>query len=391
MRNRPRPGLAHLPLLLCALAGCETMQPPDWWLDATKPRVAIPPPPEGEVVYRAGSWTPESPLQPGTLAGDCAGAKVLFQRGQYEDAEKVFAWVAKRAEKEKNLEVLEEALFYDAECLYHLKAYPKSRDTFARLLQVFPSTRFRGDAVGRQFEIAQFWLKDTKDEMKAWEEFRDGKRWIVMPNLVNFEAEKPTFDEEGYALKSFQAIYTQDPVGPQADQALYLAGGINFFRERYADADVFYSLLVENHPRSPLTPQALELAIQAKINQVGGPEHDGRKLTEARQLVDTALRAYPELRQKEDFLQRTLWQINEAQASKDFAAAEFYQRTGHPGAAFVSYEVVRRRYPGTPWAEKALAKMNEIRGAAEAEAAKRQAEQEKPPGVFDSALKAMGF
>lgn len=371
-----------LPLLACLL-GCETMQTPDWYLSLSRPRVELPPPPEGEVVYRADQWSPESPLQPGTLAGDCASAKVLFQRGNYADAEAVFAWLAKRAEKEKNLEVLEECLYYQAECLYQERHYPKSRDVFARLLQLYPSSRFRADAVNRQFEIAQFWLQDTKDEMKQWEEFRDGKRWLVVPSVVNFDREKPTFDEEGFALKSFQAIYTQDPAGPQADQALYLAGGINFFRERYQDSDTFYSLLVENYPKSPLTPQALELAIQSKINQVGGPDYDGRKLTEARQMIDTALRSYPELRDREDFLQRTLYQITEQQAQKDFGVAEFYRRTDHPGAAFVSYEIVRRRYPGTPWAEKALARMNEIRGAVEAEAAKVEAAQPAEPSLWD--------
>jgi outer membrane protein assembly factor BamD (BamD/ComL family) len=382
---------AALPLLALGLAGCETFQPPDWYFDLTRPRVQLPPPPEGELVYRAGHWSADSPQQPGTLAADCAGAKVLFQRGDIADAEKVFAWLARRAEKEKEMEVLEEALYYDAECLYRLRQYPKARDLYAKLLQVFPSSRFRGEAVARQFEIAQHWLEDTKDEMKAWEEFRDGKRWLVMPKVVSFEPEKPTFDQEGHALKSFQAIYMQDPAGPHADQALYLAGGINFFRQRYEDADTYYSLLVENYPRSRLTPQALELAIQSKINQAGGPEHDGRKLTEARRMIDAALRSYPELRDKEDFLERTLYQINEQQAAKDFGAAEFYRRTGHPGAAYVSYEVVRRRYAGTNWAEKALARMKEIRGEVEAEAAKVQAENQAPPGLLQSFLQRIGW
>ena len=377
---------ALLPLVTMGFGGCETFQAPDWYFDLTRPSVKLPPPPEGEMVYRAGHWNPESPTQPNTLAGDCASAKILLQRGEIDDAEKVFAWLAKRAEKEKDLDVLEEALYYDAECLYRQRHFPKARDTYAKLLQAFPSSRFRGEAVNRQFEIAQHWLQDTKAEMKDWEDYRDGKRWLVVPNLMNFEPEKPTFDEEGFALKSFQAIYLQDPVGPQADQALYLAGGINFFRERYDDADTYYSLLVENYPRSTLTPQALELAIQSKINQVAGPEHDGRKLTEARRMIDTALRSYPELRDKEDFLQRTLYQINEQQAAKDFAAAEFYRRTEHPGAAYVSYEVVRRRYAGTPWAEKALQRMQEIRGKVEAESAKVDAEKNDPPGLLKQVL-----
>jgi len=113
----------------------------------------------------------------------------------------------------------------------------------------------------------------------------------------------------------------------------------------------------------------MELAIQSKIQQVGGPDYDGRKLTEARQLVDKAVRTYPELNNKKEFLNRTLTAINEQQASKDFNIAEFYLRIKHPAAAHFYFELVRLRYPGTPWEQKALARLLEIRQAAEAERA----------------------
>jgi outer membrane protein assembly factor BamD (BamD/ComL family) len=340
------------------------------WANVTKPNVELPPPPQ-ETVYRAGHWDQEQALQPGTLEGDCASAKVLFQRGDVEDAEKVYHWLAGRAEKEKNVEVMEEALYYEAECLYARRKFPKARDTYAKLLNTFPSSRYRGEAVQRQFEIAEHWLQDTREAMDLQKEVDEGKRWFVMPTLVHFEPEKPTFDEEGFCEKAFMNIYVQDPSGPTAPHALYRAGGINFFRERYQEADTYYSLLVEQYPRSPLAPAALELAIQSKINVVGGPDHDARKLTEARELVDRAMRGYPELREKEDFLNRTLYNINEQQAAKDFGIAEFYKRTKHPGAAYFYYEIVRRRYPGTTWADKATARLHELRDAVETEAAKR--------------------
>jgi outer membrane protein assembly factor BamD (BamD/ComL family) len=349
----------------CNTGGNNLVEVFDW---NVKPNVVLPPPPQA-TVYRAGHWDQESALEPGTLAGDCASAKVLFQRGDIDDACKVFHWLAKRAEKEKNLEVLEDALFYEAECYYAKKRYPKARDTYAKLLQVLPTSRYRGEAVQRQFEIAEYWLEDTREEMKQWQEVKEGKRWWVVPNLFNFSSDKPVFDAENHTLKAFEVIYTQDPGGTAAPHALYRAGGINFFRERYNDADTFYSLLVEQYPKSPLAPAALELAIQSKIQQVGGSPYDSRKLTEARQLVDTALRSYPELHEKQEFLNRTLNSIQEQQAAKDFATAEFYRRTHHPGSAYFYYEIVRRRYAGTPWEQKATQRMMEIRAQVEKEAA----------------------
>jgi hypothetical protein len=51
------------------------------------------------------------------------------------------------------------------------------------------------------------------------------------------------------------------------------------------------------------------------------------------------------------------------QAEKDFRTAEFYRRTGHYGSAYFYYELVRRRYPGTPQAETSTQRMLELRHA----------------------------
>ena len=360
-------------MLISLLPGCSSW---DWspstaWDVWTKPSAELPPPPQ-QTVLRAGHWDAQDALTPGTLAGDCASAKVLMQQGQWADAEKWFRWLGNKAEKQKNNEIFEECIYNEAECLYAQGYYPKARDTYAKLVKTFPTTRYRREAIERQNHIAEYWLEDTRKEMLERDEVAQGKRWFVMPRLFNWDREKPTFDEENYALKACEAVYTQDPSGSLAPQALFRAGGVNFYRERYDDADLDYSLLVEQYPRSSLAPAAMELAIQSKIRQVGGPEYDGRKLTEARQMVDKAVRSFPELNEKKEFLERTLHSINEQQAQKDYNVAEFYNRTKHAGAAHFYYELVRLRYPGTEWEKKALDRLNEIRQTVEAERAAGQ-------------------
>lgn len=357
---------------LVILPGCSSLSTPsEMWDGWTKPSAQLPPPPQ-ETVLRAGHWDAKDALTPGTLAGDCASAKLLMQQNQWEDAEKWFSWLGKKAEKQKNTEIHEECIFNEAECLFAQGYYPKARDTYAKLVKTYPTTRYRRESIERQSYIAEHWLEDTRQEMLQREEVAEGKRWFVTPKLFNWEREKPTFDEENHAVKACEAVFTQDPSGPLAPQALFRAGGVNFYRERYEDADLDYSLLVDQYPRSPLAPAAMELAIQAKIRQVGGPEYDGRKLTEARQMVDKAVRSFPELNDKKAFLDRTLTSINEQQAEKDFKVAEFYKKTRHPGAAHFYYELVRLRYPGTQWEQKALERLNEIREQVEAERAANQ-------------------
>jgi len=334
-----------------------------------------PPGPAESLVLQGDRLEPETGSVEGTAKGDLAGAHELFRRGEYAKAEKVYHHIA---ENTKNADlVAEEARYYEAECLRLQSRFPKAADTYNKLLISFPSGAHREQAIKRMYDIANYWLHDTDEEMKAKKEKQEGKRWWVMPaSFVHFEKTKPLLDEEGRAIEILDNVKINDMTGPLADKALWLAGTVKFFREDYVEADHYFSQLVEMHPNSPLTPQAIELAIISKHMSTGGPDYDGRKTAEARKMVHQALAKYPELvAEKKDFLERQLVGINMQQAEKDFRVAEFYRRTNHPGSAYFYYEIVRRRYPGTPLADKAAERMKELEAKHEKEEAK---EKSKP-------------
>jgi outer membrane protein assembly factor BamD (BamD/ComL family) len=163
-------------------------------------------------------------------------------------------------------------------------------------------------------------------------------------------------------LQALEQVHLNDIGGPLADKALFLAGGVKFYREDYKEADYYYSQIVEQHANSPLAPQAIELAILSKHMSTGGSDYDGRKVAEARNLIDTAMRSYPELaNEKNLFLKKQMASINLQQAEKDYNTADFYLRTKHPGAAFYYFEIVRRTYPQTRFGEMAVERLAEIR------------------------------
>jgi TolA-binding protein len=356
--NRSRTG-AVAPWLLaaaCALApaGCAW----DTWSVFKKPEA--PPAPAESVVLRGDRLEADKPPADGTGAAELAGAHELYRKEEYAKAEKLFR---KAADNKKNSpQVAEEARYFEAECLRRLGKYPKACDVYNQMMIDFPSGTHREQAVERTFELANYWLDDTREEIRLDREKKEGKRSFVMPaSFVHLEKSKPLLDEEGRALEALDHVTLNDFNGRRADQALFLAGSVRFFREDYRDADRYFSQLVEMHPNSKLAPQAIELAIIAKHMSTGGADYDGRKVAEARRLVDTALRNYPELAaHKQDFLERQLAGINMQQAEKDFKIAEFYRHTGHPGSAYFYYEIVRRRYPGTPFFDKATQRKQEL-------------------------------
>jgi outer membrane protein assembly factor BamD (BamD/ComL family) len=310
-------------------------------------------------------------------AAELNAAQEIYRSGDLEKAEAAFHKVADNTRNSPL--IAEEARFYEAECLYKKDKLPKACDTYHKMLVDFPSGAYRDQAVRRMFDIANFWLDDTRTEMAEFREKRDGKRYFVMPAVFHTEKKKPLFDEEGRAIEALEQVHLNDITGPLADKSLFLAGGVKFFREDYREADHYFNMLIEQHKDSPLAPQAIELDIIAKAMSTGGPEYDGRKVAEARILVDSALRNYPELaRDKSGFLERQLGSITYQQAQKDYLTAEFYRRTGHPGSAYFYYEIVRRRYPSSKYAELATERMTQIRAEVEKSGG-------KPDSIFEQA------
>ncbi|MBV9125128.1 MAG: tetratricopeptide repeat protein, partial [Planctomycetes bacterium] len=335
-----------------------------------------PPAPADSLVLEGDHFEPDKLRNAGPAAVELAGARELYRKKEYPQAEKAFR---RLADNKKNPElVAEEARFYQGECLYREKKYPKASDIYDKLLKDFPSGAHREQAMKRIFDIGNYWLDDTRNEMRAARDKREGHHWLSWPSMdfVHWEQTKPLLDEEGRAVENLDRVVYNDLTGPLADEALFLAGSVKFFHEDYREADNYFTQLVEAHPHSKYAPQAVELAIISKHLSTGGPAYDARKVAEARALIFTAENSYPELASaKGDFLERQLQSCNLQNAQKDFMVAEFYRRTGHPGAAYFCYEIVRRRYPGSPLAQQATGHMQEL----EAKLAQTRAHTPPPP------------
>jgi outer membrane protein assembly factor BamD (BamD/ComL family) len=352
-----------LGLLVSALSGCAAQRD---WVSGTWDRLVHrgPPPtiegPADSLVLRGNQLERDSAAAASAVP-ELDGARELYRRGEYDKAQRLFAQIARNTKN--TLQVSEEALYYEADCQRMRGNYRDAAHTYNKLLTTFASGRYGEQARQRLFDIANFWLDDTRDQMEANREKREGKRWVVWPaSYVHFDKTKPFLDEEGHALRMLEQVYLTNPTGPLAEKALFYIGSVKFFREDYEDADHFFHQVVTHHPHGKLAPKAVELCIFCKLMATGGSEYDGRKVHEARGLIDRALKTYPELAStRQKFLTDQLYAINQHQADKDYKIAEFYQRTGHPGSAYFYYEIVRRRYPGTKYAERATKNMEELR------------------------------
>lgn len=315
-----------------------------------------------------------------TLQAEVDTAHRLFLNKEYAPAEDIFH----RVLKEKNLpvNVAEELLFYEGECQFLQKHYRDAMPTFRKHLKNYRNGPHAQQSIARLFQIADYWLEGTRAEMEAK---ADGKKnWFVMPASmsIHFSKDKPTTDIEGHALQALEEVRFNDIGGPHGEQACFYIATVKFFREKYRDADYYFSQLFEHYPNSKLAPKAMKQSIICKQICTGGTCYDCRSVEETRKLLDVAPAAYPSLANKEqDWLERQLVAVNLQQADRDFNIAEFYRRTGHPGPAYFYYELVRRCYPNTEYAEKAQTRMGELRSRVDAEQAADRTATPTPPVV----------
>jgi TolA-binding protein len=367
--------------LLAGLAlagGCQSGGLKDWMSKSPAP----PPAPVDSMVLRAGHVERQAQVAEDPDAIDLEGARRLYQQGEHAQAEKIFARIADNTKNPPRL--AEEARYYQADCARLQGYYPRAAELYVKQLQTFPTGKHGALARQRMFDIANYWLDDTREVMEAYREKKEGKRTFVWPvPFINLtDKTKPKLDIEGYALRLLDQVFLTDPGGPLGEKALFYLGSVRFFREDWHDADHYFHQVVMHYPNGALAPKALELSIVCKQMCTGGSAYDGRKVCEARELVQMAYRSYPELAQKRSqFLTDQLYSINQQQADKDYNIAEFYRRTGKPGPAYFMYEVVRRRYPGTKYAEMAARRMDELRERVERDKARQQPPAEGAPGA----------
>lgn len=297
-------------------------------------------------------------------------AEALFKEGKFAEAESAFKKVAKKFKKS---EIREDALFMQAESAFQRQHYADAYDIVAVLLKEYPSSRYLDSISRRLFEIARIWLNDPKvaqiDEIQQTNLQNPGER-LPPPApaedkkqsafaLNLFDEKKPVFDPEGNAIAALRAIWLNDPAGPLADDALMLSASHFARRSKWAEADNYFSLLREQYPNSPHVQKAFLLGSHVKLMSYEGAGYDGRRLEEARQLKETALRLFPEAEDRAR-LEKELAAIEEAEVARLWEQVRFYQRKRRDSAVGLYCHMLIDRYPNSSYAPQARQILNEL-------------------------------
>ena len=295
---------------------------------------------------------------------ELAAARRLFQAGDYDAARRKLWWLAR---KYKDLPVEEEILYLKAESLYQENYLPAAQDEFAGLLVKYPTSRYLPQAVQRTYDIAYYWLEDSRRRSQGQEsEIPLHNRYVNLDDRT-----RPMLDAEGRALKAIETIQQYDPLGPLTDDAVMMAAAHRFVSGDFIQAAGHYERLSYDQPKSPHVDGALVLGSQAHLRSYDGPQYEGVALDDAERLIRLAQQREtvdPARRAKLDQDMRT---IRQERAKRLHATGREYVRMWNDKAARYYFERCIKEYNDTEWARRS-----------EQEIAQIVQRANQPPGFF---------
>ncbi|MDR0520614.1 MAG: tetratricopeptide repeat protein [Planctomycetaceae bacterium] len=269
------------------------------------------------------------------------------------EAAKHFTEAAKRAPDSL---IEEDALHLAGECYFFADDYPNAMAMYQKLVIKYRHSKYVDSDVRRLFKIAQYWES----------EFEKGKTGLHFG-----DKSLPNYDTFGYAKKTYETIFLNDPNGPVSDDALmalataYLKRGKYQGDDNFNQAAFYYQRLREDYPLSKHLANAYKNELYARTRAYMGAEHPSKSLEEAAKLADMTLQQFNKelpAQEKQDVL-GLKEDILTNKAEQLWAMGQFYDiKKRHYGSAKLYYEKLTAEYPQTKFAEMARIRMEQIKG-----------------------------
>lgn len=223
------------------------------------------------------------------------------------------------------------ALYLIAESLYQSGDRIESFYYLDELMDEYPSSPLFNQALQKQYDIADAYLKGYKI------------RFLGIP----------MFSADGEAIEMLYRIQQRAPGSPLAQQSLRRTADWYYSQSDFDLAADAYAAYIREYPRSPDIPRVCLRQAFASLAQFRGVLFDATPLIDARTQLVALAAEYPELAKEENLLS-VIQRIDLTFAAKVLATGDFYQRTHELKPAVYIYRFLIETYPKAP--EAALAK-----------------------------------
>jgi len=184
-------------------------------------------------------------------------------------------------------------------------------------------------------------------EYKIGEKFMAGAKRKAMG--VEIPGDNP-------AIEIFTKVVDNSTYGPLAPVAQYKLGLVLKSVLRYYEAEDAFNKVISNYPTSEWAEAAKFQIAACRAAVSRSPDYDQWATSEAKDKFEEFIREHPDAVLSRD-AEKSIAQLKEKEAEANFNIGRFYEKQKADASAKIYYQDVIDHYGDSPWAAKALERM----------------------------------
>jgi outer membrane protein assembly factor BamD len=288
-------------------------------------------------VYSYWIWTPKTGkwINPKTAVKPSPKeqfefAKSFYDGKKYDDAMREFRKLLKAYPRS----------FEASESEYYLGLIEETRDNlyeaykaYQKVIDKYPFSERIQELIEREYKIGEEFLGGAKRKSLG----------------VTLPVENP-------AIEIFTKVVENSTYGSLAPAAQYKLGLVFKGLLRYYEAEDAFNKVISNYPDSNWVEAAKFQLASCRAATSRGPDYDQVATNEAKQQFEQFLRENPDALLSQE-AEKNIELLREKEAESNYNIAIFYEKQKANEAAKVYYQDIVDNYPRSPWAAKALEKL----------------------------------
>ncbi len=257
-----------------------------------------------------------------------------------------------------------------AKGFYDEKKYPEAIREFKKLLKAYPksfeaseSQYYLGVIEEKQDNFYEAYLAYQKviDKYPFSERIKEiiEKEYNIAEKFIGGYKRKAlgvTLPVENPAIEILAKVVENSTYGPLAPKAEYKLGLLLKGLQRYYEAEDAFNKVITNYPDSEWVEPAKFQVASCRAAVSRGPDYDQGAMQDAKQKFEEFVKEHPDAvlsREAED----NIGKLKEKEAAASYNIAVFYEKQKAYQAARIYYENVMVDYSDSPWAAKALERL----------------------------------
>lgn len=238
-----------------------------------------------------------------------------------------------------NARIAADALFQIA-VLYEQKSdHYKAFKEYKKILESYPQSPRIDEVIARTYAIGNLFLSGQKARVMGF---------AVMPAFPK-------------AVEVFKTISETAPFSAYGDRALFNLGIAYKKTRAYPKAIRAFQKLIDEYPSSELLSDAkFQLADTAFQMSIAKTDRDLSSLDAAEASAEAFIKEHPDTHMTAKAAE-LVKVIEDKNAEKNYKIGLYYERENYIDSALIYYEDVVKKYPITPWAEKARERIGQLK------------------------------